>query len=137
MSPAAAFGIESLATHPRGKGWGSLVIGESEKGWASFRPEVSKYETEADDSSLCSCHCGSLPDGQFTDLMVNATKLAEMSRKPKSMGFSIRDYVCLPAPELKILRAIGEESKRNGTTSLTSRQIDQIIKIARGAKLMR
>jgi len=39
MNPAAAFGIESLATHPfrkeRGKGLGTLIVGGSEKGWAS------------------------------------------------------------------------------------------------------
>jgi hypothetical protein len=36
-----------------------------------------------------------------------------------------------PAPELEVLRVIGEESRRNGTNALSSRQIDQIIKAAR------
>jgi hypothetical protein len=43
-------------------------------------------------------------------------------------------YVKLAAPEPEILRVIGEESEKNGTSTLTSRQIDQIIKMARGQK---
>jgi len=39
-----------------------------------------------------------------------------------------------PAPEPKVLRVIGEESQRNGTNMLNSRQIDQIIKAARAKK---
>jgi len=33
-----------------------------------------------------------------------------------------------------VLRAIGEESRRKGTASLSSRQIDRIIKAARNEK---
>jgi hypothetical protein len=40
----------------------------------------------------------------------------------------------LAAPVPEILRVIGEESEKNGTSTLTSRQIDQIIKMARGQK---
>ena len=50
---------------------------------------------------------------------------------PKAVLLSIRDYVRLAAPEPEVLKIIGEESKRNGTDSLTSRQIDRIIKAAR------
>ncbi len=50
---------------------------------------------------------------------------------PKAVLLSIRDYVRLAAPEPEVLRAIGEESERNGTSKLTSRQIDQIIKASR------
>ena len=53
---------------------------------------------------------------------------------------SIRDYVRLAASEPEVLRAIGEESRRKGTASLTSRQIDRIIQAARkkaGPKTMR
>ncbi len=39
--------------------------------------------------------------------------------------------VRLAASEPKILKVIGEESKRKGTNLLTSRRIDQIIKSAR------
>jgi prevent-host-death family protein len=56
---------------------------------------------------------------------------------PKAVLLSIRDYVRLAAPEPEVLRVIGEESKRNGTDKLTSRQIEQVIKAARVARSKR
>ena len=56
---------------------------------------------------------------------------------PRAVLLSIRDYVKLAAPEPEVLRIIGEESERNGTSALTSRQIDKIIKAARAKKTMR
>ena len=56
---------------------------------------------------------------------------------PKAVLLSIRDYVRLAAPEPEVLRIIGEESKRQGTDKLTSRQIDEVIKSARTAKSKR
>jgi prevent-host-death family protein len=56
---------------------------------------------------------------------------------PKAVLLSIRDYVKLAAPEPEVLRLIGEESKRNGTNKMTSRQIDQEIKAYRAAKKKR
>lgn len=53
---------------------------------------------------------------------------------PKAVLIGIRDYVRLAAPEPEVLRAIGEASEKNGVSSLTSRQIDQIIKRARSRK---
>jgi prevent-host-death family protein len=53
---------------------------------------------------------------------------------PKAILLSIRDYVKLAAPEPEVLRVIGEESERNGTSKLSSRQIDRIIKAARSRK---
>jgi hypothetical protein len=53
---------------------------------------------------------------------------------PKAVLLGIRDYVKLAAPEPEVLRVIGEESERNGTSTLTSRQIDQIIKASRSQK---
>src|SRR5690349_25143076 len=53
---------------------------------------------------------------------------------PRAILLSIRDYVRLAAPEPEVLRAIGEESKRKGTASLSSRQIDRIIKATRAQK---
>jgi prevent-host-death family protein len=53
---------------------------------------------------------------------------------PRAVLLSIRDYVKLAAPEPEVLRIIGEESKRNGTSKLTSRQIDRIIKTARSKR---
>jgi len=56
---------------------------------------------------------------------------------PRAVLLSIRDYVKLAAPEPEVLRIIGEEAERNGTSRLTSRQIDKIIKAARAQKLKR
>ena len=53
---------------------------------------------------------------------------------PKAVLLSIRDYVRLAAPEPEVLRIIGEESQRKGTDTLSSRQIDQVIKVARAQK---
>ncbi len=46
----------------------------------------------------------------------------------------VRDYIRRNSLEPEILRIIGEESVRNGTDKLTSRQIDQIINEARMAR---
>ena len=53
---------------------------------------------------------------------------------PKAVLLSIRDYVRLAAPEPEVLRVIGQESERNGSSALTSRQIDRIIKASRSHK---
>src|SRR3977135_541331 len=53
---------------------------------------------------------------------------------PKAVLLSIRDYVRLAAPEPEVLRVIGEESRRKGTHTLSSRKIDQIIKATRAKK---
>jgi hypothetical protein len=50
---------------------------------------------------------------------------------------SIRDYVKLAAPEPEVLRIFGEESQTKGTSTITSRQIDQAIKAARAQKKKR
>lgn len=56
---------------------------------------------------------------------------------PKAVLLSIRDYVKLAAPEPEVLRIIGEDSERNRTDTLTSRQIDQVIKMTRAQKKKR
>lgn len=53
---------------------------------------------------------------------------------PRAILLSIKDYVRLAAPEPEVLRLLGEESKRKGTSAITSRQIDQAIKAARARK---
>lgn len=58
----------------------------------------------------------------------------EKGGTPKAVLLSIRDYVKLAAPEPEVLRIIGDESERNGTNTLTSRQIDQVIKATRAQK---
>ncbi|MGA7927536.1 MAG: type II toxin-antitoxin system Phd/YefM family antitoxin [Candidatus Sulfotelmatobacter sp.] len=53
---------------------------------------------------------------------------------PRAVLLSIRDYVKLAAPEPEVLRVIGAESERNGTGTLTLRQIEGIIKATRSQK---
>ncbi len=53
---------------------------------------------------------------------------------PKAVLLSIRHYVRLAAPEPEVLRVIGEESQRRGTDTLSSAQIDEVIKATRAQK---
>jgi prevent-host-death family protein len=63
--------------------------------------------------------------------------IIEKRGTPKAVLLSIRDYVKLAAPEPEVLRVIGEESERKGTSSLTARQIDQVVKASRTARSKR
>ena len=56
---------------------------------------------------------------------------------PKAVLISIRDYVKLAAPEPEVLRAIGENAERNGTSKLTTREIQRIIKATRARRRAR
>ena len=60
--------------------------------------------------------------------------LIEKRGTPRAVLLGIREYVKLAAPEPEVLRLLGEESRRNGTDKLTSRQIDRIISQARHGK---
>jgi prevent-host-death family protein len=53
---------------------------------------------------------------------------------PMAILLSIRDYIRLAAPEPEVLRVIGEESERKGTSALSSSQINRIIKASRKTK---
>jgi prevent-host-death family protein len=53
---------------------------------------------------------------------------------PKAVLLGIRNYVRLAAPEPEVLRVIGDESQHKGTDSLSSREIDQVIKATRARK---
>ena len=53
---------------------------------------------------------------------------------PKAELLSIRDDIRLAAPEPRVPRVLGEASRRQGTDTLTSGQIDRIIKSARKPK---
>jgi prevent-host-death family protein len=63
--------------------------------------------------------------------------IIEKRGTPKAVLLSIREYVRLAAPEPEVLRLIGEEAERNGTSRLTSREIDRIIKATRAEKRRR
>ena len=67
-------------------------------------------------------------DGEHRSLVI------EKRGTQKAVLVSIRDYVKMAAPEPEVLRIIGEDSQRNGTNTLTSRQIDQVIKATRAQK---
>jgi hypothetical protein len=54
--------------------------------------------------------------------------------KSKAGPVSARDYVKLVIPEPDVIRVIGQESEQNGASTLTLRQIDQIIKTSRSRK---
>lgn len=56
---------------------------------------------------------------------------------PRAVLLSIRDYVRLAAPEPEVLKTLGLESKSKGTTAITSRQIDRVIKEARAKRARR
>ncbi len=66
-----------------------------------------------------------------------ASLVIEKRGRPRAVLVSLRDYVKLAAPEPEVLRIIGEESVRNGTSALTPRQIEQVIKTARAQKKRR
>jgi prevent-host-death family protein len=53
---------------------------------------------------------------------------------PRAVLLSLQEYVRLAAPEPEILRVIGEDSKRRGTSKLTSRQIEAEIRAVRANK---
>jgi prevent-host-death family protein len=55
----------------------------------------------------------------------------EKRGRPRAVLLSIRDYIRLAAPEPEVLKIIGQESQRKGTSSLSPRQIERIIKAAR------
>lgn len=57
--------------------------------------------------------------------------IIEKRGTPRAVLLSIRDYVKLAAPEPEVLRIIGQESEKNRTNTLTSGQIDQIIRATR------
>ncbi len=67
----------------------------------------------------------------------NCSLVIEKRGTPRAVLVSLRDYVKLAAPEPEVLKIIGEESKRKGTSSLTSRQIDHVIRSARASRKRR
>ncbi len=67
-------------------------------------------------------------------LSTPSKNVIEKRSTPKAVLLRIRDYVKLAAPEPEVLRVIGGESERSGASTLTSRQIDQILKATRSKK---
>jgi prevent-host-death family protein len=50
---------------------------------------------------------------------------------PKAVLLSLQDYIRLAAPEPEILRIIGEDAERKGTSRLSPKQIEREIRAAR------
>jgi len=73
---------------------------------------------------------------QFGQIMRRATEnderfLVDKRGEPSVIIMSVRDYIETIAPTAKILKRIGEESKRKGTDKLSMREIDREIAAAR------
>jgi hypothetical protein len=60
--------------------------------------------------------------------------VVEKRGSPKAIILSVADYIKLAAPEPEVLRIVGEESKRHGTSHLSMRQIDSEVRAARREK---
>jgi prevent-host-death family protein len=58
----------------------------------------------------------------------------EKRGRARAVLLSIRDYVRLAVPEPEVLRVIGAEAKRKGTSRLSNTQIDRIIRSARQSR---
>jgi len=58
----------------------------------------------------------------------------EKRGSPRAVLLSIKDYVRLALPEPEVLRVIGRESKRRGTSKLSAKQVDQVIAAVRRSK---
>ena len=57
--------------------------------------------------------------------------IIEKRGRLKAVLIGIRDYVKLAAPEPEVLSTIGEESERNGTSTLSVAPIERIIRASR------
>lgn len=53
---------------------------------------------------------------------------------PRAVLVSINDYLRLASPEPKVLRLLGQESKRKGTNNLTAKRIERIIRTTRARR---
>ena len=92
--------------------------------------------TDKNDSIVVSALHARANFGELLHRVANERRSLVIEKRgtPKAVLLSIRDYVRLAAPEPEVLRLIGEESQRKGTNTLSSRQIDQIIKATRAQK---
>ena len=97
---------------------------------------MSSAETAAKDSLVISALRARSDFGKLLNRVDKESRSLVIEKRgtPRAILLSIRDYVRLAAPEPEVLRAIGEESTRKGTTSFSSRQIDTIVSAARKGK---
>jgi prevent-host-death family protein len=60
--------------------------------------------------------------------------IIEKRGTPRAALLGLQDYLRLATPEPEMLRLIGEESEASGSSALTSREIEKIIKTARAVR---
>lgn len=89
--------------------------------------------TDTEESSVISALQVRANFGRILDRVGSQQRSLVIEKRgvPKAVLLSIRDYVKLAAPEPDVLRVLGEESKRKGTHTITSREIDDVIREAR------
>ena len=91
-------------------------------------PAIGKNRNRVVPALTVRSNLGKLLDGMDKP---NGSFIISRRGEPTAVLLSIGDYLKLAAPEPEILRIIGEHAERNGTSKLSSRQIDAIIKKAR------
>ena len=64
----------------------------------------------------------------------HSSLVIEKRGAPKAILLSIAGYLRLASPEPEVLKALGEQSKRNRTDVFTSRRINRIIQATRAQK---
>src|ERR1035441_3414330 len=96
----------------------------------------SPMRTDNNDSIIVSALSARANFGKLLRRVENERRSLVIEKRgtPKAVLLSIRDYVRLAAPEPEVLRVIGEESRQKGTDTLSSREIDQVIKATRARK---
>jgi prevent-host-death family protein len=60
--------------------------------------------------------------------------IIEKRGAPKAVLLSIRDYIRLAAPEPDVLAILDQESRQKGPHTISSRQIDRIIRATRARR---
>jgi hypothetical protein len=90
------------------------------------RPVVSALKVRA--------NLGKLLDGMDVDDKPSGSFIISRRGKAKAVVLSIGDYLKLATPEPEILRIIGEEAERNGTSKMSEAEIDAVIQEYRTEK---
>ena len=92
--------------------------------------------TDKNESIVVSALCARANFGKLLRRVADERRSLVIEKRgaPKAVLLSIRDYVRLAAPEPEVLRVIGEESRQQGTDTLSSPEIDQVIKATRARK---
>jgi hypothetical protein len=93
-------------------------------------PKTNKSEVFIISALRARANFGKLLSRVENDLSLPDYRKARYSQSRFTRPAGLR----LAAPEPEVLRLIGEESEASGTSALTSREIEKIIKTARAAR---